>query len=473
MCLTPLTLPTRTKYINLNQIGTALLQTFPCGKCSECRKAKSSEYAIRANEEYLHTLELGGFTYWETLTYAPAYVPVYSAAHGLVRGEDKYTSDSILTFNPADYRNFFKRLRINLKRAGYVSKGNLKYFFTCEYGGKTFRPHYHCLFFVTIPKLTPKEFESFVFKAWNMGRIDFSKNADGKVINGDGALHYVAKYVNKDSDYMLLLDNYCSRFDVPAFDRKHILQPFHRQSQGFGLSLLGNQDYKLMFEENKIKFSDSHGVHTASLPTYFKRKLFYELRTLSDGSLKWYLTNEGKKWMFNFQLRKVDDYVSKFSELYNNANTILPDQPLISTLIDKYLGTRSFVDLAYYNVFFRNRLIPSSVSNLSLQDVCPYLSDDYELDLSTDKSRNTLVFNEFTKCFDSASVDSCYSIRRCDLHQGLKGIDEHSCSQFRHFDHINALFDLLSLCIDKSIDSNWCYYQEVASRLKLINSLYS
>lgn len=473
MCLTPLTLPTRSKYINLNQIGTALLQTFPCGKCSECRKAKSSEYAIRANEEHKHTLELGGFTYWETLTYSPFNVPVYSVSHGLQRGEDKKTSDSILTFNPVDYRNFFKRLRINLKRAGYESKGNLKYFFTCEYGGKTFRPHYHCLFFVTIPHLTPQEFEKHIFNSWNMGRIDFSKTASGKVINGDGALHYVAKYVNKDADYMSVLDNYCSRFDVPSFDKKHILQPFHRQSQGFGLSLLGNQDYKLMFEESKIKFSDSQGIHTASLSTYFKRKLFYELRTLSDGTLKWFLTDEGKKWMFNFQLRKVDDYVNKFVELYNNASSILPEQPGITSLIDHYLGKRSLTDLAYYNVFFRNRLITSNITELSITDICPYLSANYELDLSTDKSRSTLVFNEFTRCFDSASDDSCYSIRRCDLHQGLQAIDERSCIQFRYFDRLNGLFDLLNLCLDKSIDSNWNYYQEVASRLKLINSLYA
>ena len=136
MCLNPIQIYNRSEKISFR--GQALLYTVPCGKCSECKKQKSNEYTLRSYFEYKDTITKGGFVYFDTLTYNDQYLPKdYGISH----------------FRRADIILFLKELRVYLSRAGYEVKDNIKYFITSEYGGITHRPHYHVLFFITVPDL--------------------------------------------------------------------------------------------------------------------------------------------------------------------------------------------------------------------------------------------------------------------------------------------------------------------------------
>lgn len=115
-----------------------------------------------------------------------------------------------------DVQNFFKRLRMNLKRK-YGFQNNFTYYACSEYGGKYSRPHFHVLLF------TKKEFyplfERAINEAWpydyhvpQRKRIEIARNAAA----------YVASYVNRSNVVPLL-------FQGSKNDQKH------SYSQGFGL----------------------------------------------------------------------------------------------------------------------------------------------------------------------------------------------------------------------------------------------
>lgn len=118
MCLSPIQIYNRSEKISYR--GQSLIYTVPCGKCSECKKSKSSEYSLRSYIEYKDTISKGGYVYFDTLTYSDKYLPKdYGIAH----------------FSRKDITLCLKELRVYLTRAGFTVKDNIKYFLTSEYGG--------------------------------------------------------------------------------------------------------------------------------------------------------------------------------------------------------------------------------------------------------------------------------------------------------------------------------------------------
>lgn len=102
-------------------------QLIPCGHCTGCRLDKSREWANRC----LLELQQHKSAYFVTLTYDDAHVPTaYSRS-----GAPTYT------LCKKDFQLFIKRLR---KR---VAPQRIRYFACGEYGGTTFRPHYHAIIF--------------------------------------------------------------------------------------------------------------------------------------------------------------------------------------------------------------------------------------------------------------------------------------------------------------------------------------
>lgn len=181
MCTNQTILTTRSRYINLIG-GQSKVKGF-CGKCPECRAVKASQFQTRAFYEYERAVKNNGFVVFDTLTYNDDAVPSFSFSD---------SESPILCFRKQDINTFLDTLQKIVKRAGYHTyhledkadiTGNivndkrvndLRYCIVSEFGSDGNRPHYHALFFVTIPDLTPLDFLRFVQRAWNFRKRGFT-----------------------------------------------------------------------------------------------------------------------------------------------------------------------------------------------------------------------------------------------------------------------------------------------------------
>lgn len=98
--------------------------TVPCGKCASCLINRRNEWIVRLTEEARHCPA----SFFLTLTYNDDNIPL--------------TESGLPTVRRADVLLFIRRIR---RRLGSRS---LRYYLVSEYGPKTFRPHYHGLFFL-------------------------------------------------------------------------------------------------------------------------------------------------------------------------------------------------------------------------------------------------------------------------------------------------------------------------------------
>ena len=97
--------------------------------------------------------------------------------------------NEVLVLNPYDQNLFFKRLR-KLIAEKYDEK--ICYYLVSEYGGRTYRPHWHGLLFFNSDALTSSICE-LVSKSWSYGRTDCS-------LSRGCAAGYVASYINSFVD---------------------------------------------------------------------------------------------------------------------------------------------------------------------------------------------------------------------------------------------------------------------------------
>lgn len=93
----------------------------PCGKCIGCRM----DYARRWADRCLLESKYHDKNWFATFTYSDDCVP--------------RNDRGLQTLKYKDFQDFLKRLR----KVGY----NFRYYACSEYGGRTMRPHYHCIFF--------------------------------------------------------------------------------------------------------------------------------------------------------------------------------------------------------------------------------------------------------------------------------------------------------------------------------------
>jgi len=135
-------------------------QLVPCGKCSKCKQRRISDWVIRLSAEekqYGHGL-------FVTLTYDTDHVPI--------------TPKGYMTTTKRDVQLFMKRLR-KISPAGT----KIKYYAAAEYGGRTWRPHYHLIMFGADREL--------IDKAWGLGTIHV-------VPMSKATIAYTLKYISKN-----------------------------------------------------------------------------------------------------------------------------------------------------------------------------------------------------------------------------------------------------------------------------------
>lgn len=161
----------------------------PCRQCYDCRQARKLELIARQVLEM--QLWPTGYGLFITLTFENYWLPINGSA------------------DPAHLRDFFQNLRRSLARIGITTK--FSYLYSCEYGKKNNRVHYHLNLFglnrnVVYYALDDREqqhpiwLENIVQEAWGRGMA--------KVLElNASALQYVVKYVLKGLDHQSKPDN--------------------------------------------------------------------------------------------------------------------------------------------------------------------------------------------------------------------------------------------------------------------------
>lgn len=213
MCSSPSRILTKTKD------GEELLLEVPCGRCIQCRIARSREWTCRLTAE-LSSWDAASFV---TLTFS----------------DENYGKPSL---DKRDLQLFFKRLRKKLDGR------KIKYFACGEYGDTFGRKHYHCLIY----GLSVNEGRLIIPDVWPFGRISCDRVNSNRIAYVAG---YVQKKLYRDKD----------------FKREHadLLPPFQLISKGLGVDFM-NDNSKQLIQNLYVK--DVTGKSYA-LPRYYKRKL--------------------------------------------------------------------------------------------------------------------------------------------------------------------------------------------------------
>ncbi len=185
-----------------------------CGKCRSCLiQRMRSKSLVCAEQE-----KLSRYTFFVTLTYdrynVPKMYPVYLKdtavnrqyvelydeetgelvsscyyPHSKVKQIMSRCDDKKLHYSRySDLQKFVKRLRRRVSTNNKYNNEKIKYYSVSEYGPRTFRPHFHVLFYFDNPELA-QDFGVLVHKAWSLG-YTYTTLSHG------GVSSYVASYVN-------------------------------------------------------------------------------------------------------------------------------------------------------------------------------------------------------------------------------------------------------------------------------------
>lgn len=209
-------------YSPFRKEGTTI--DLPCGKCYECRTKRISGWSFRLMKE----AEVSSSAFFVTLTYSPETVPL--------------TDKKLMTLNKRDVQLFLKRLR-----KSHDKETRIKYYAAGEYGGETWRPHYHLIMF----NIDQEKVQT----AWKAGNIHIDP------VN-KATVRYTLKYMAKAGK-------------VPQFKDDDRLPEFSLMSKGLGSSYLKPNMIQWHKNDllNRCYVRTPEGMHI-SMPRYYREKIY-------------------------------------------------------------------------------------------------------------------------------------------------------------------------------------------------------
>lgn len=190
-----------------------------------------------------------------TLTYDTANVPI--------------TDKGFMCLDKRDLQLFFKRLRkahYDPSQVQDPSAPRIKYYAVGEYGGTTYRPHYHVILFNARIEL--------IQEAWSLGSVHYGSVSGASV-------GYCLKYMVKDSK-------------IPLHKNDDRVKEFALMSKGLGDNYLSEKMIKWHKEdiENRMYVNLTDG-QKCSMPRYYKNKI-YTNEERENISYKNYILSRGK-----------------------------------------------------------------------------------------------------------------------------------------------------------------------------------
>lgn len=193
----------------------------PCGKCPACLANQRAEWIFRLKQEYLAC----EFAIFVTLTY----------------DEEHVHND--LSVNKKDVQLFHKRLR------KHFPSGDLRYYVVSEYGDRTFRPHYHGLYFFKSNYNKYLIYQTFE-EAWQNGFIKFGEVEEGSIV-------YCTKY--------------CLKYKHVPEGRKPCFRLVSKMNGGLGINYLEKMgDYHAQTMNLNSVYMDGH---CSRMPRYYLTRL--------------------------------------------------------------------------------------------------------------------------------------------------------------------------------------------------------
>lgn len=484
-------------------------RVFTCGKCDACIRRQRTEWRVRAYYEARDCLarSRSNFVLFDTLTYCDDAIKRYSDIF------PEMSIPSMLNeycFSREDVQKFFKRLRINLKRAGYrFPPQGLRYLLTSEYGTSeetngfrnTHRPHYHILFFVSFP-ISAVEFSRYVSRSWSLGKTDGVRPYDDcslcpllrycrgkclyntpqyvvneRLVTGNSpancmkCVNYVTKYISKDmyitgllQDRVDLLFNYLFpdyRKDIFLYGqyRRFSSQvlPFHLQSQSFGLSLLRDPvEREYLVRTNKVHLPtfDKEVVRSVALPRYYQRKLYYDYKIV-DGRVKWYLTDYG----IGVRLQQLDRKIASFMSDYR--------------AYDPAISSSRLYDLALYKMVYRGTLADYQSLLLPYKEyyrrlISPHLESEQPLYYNFNRKVDKLTIGSFLSTRYVITPDGEIVYKGKQLHRdflpydGYVVVTDKVCPYWSGFDRKLVSFEAYQRGVANGRDQ-LAYHRDVAN----------
>ncbi len=302
-----------------------------CGKCRSCLIQKMRSKAVVCAEQE----KLSKYCFFVTLTYNREHVPcmyplflkdtakgrqyveLYDEETGELVGTSYYPHSKVRQIMSkcddkklhyarySDLQKFVKRLRRRISFISDYDNEKIKYYSVSEYGPRTFRPHFHVLFYFDNAKLA-QDFGVLVHQAWQAG-YTYTTLSRGSVSS------YVASYVN-------------SIVSIPEIFKGDSTHPKSSHSSCLALPLAKDEFKEIFINEpaglirpvERIK----DGVRSTSAPwrsfkSYlfpkcfrYAHKSFYE-RCATYGLLQTLIKRYGKQ-------ERIIDYVPLIKQDYYN-----------------------------------------------------------------------------------------------------------------------------------------------------------
>lgn len=208
----------------------------PCGKCYNCKRRRVSSWSFRLMQEY----KVASTGYFVTLTYDTQYVPISKKGY--------------MSLDKKHLQNFFKRLR-----QWHAKQDSIKYYAVGEYGGKTYRPHYHIIVFNANIE--------FIEKSWSD-----CVNKKEKIYRKLGSIHYGTL---TEASVGYTLKYICKAKKIPLHQNDDRIPEFALMSKGLGLSYL-TESIQTWHKENlqERMYCPLPDGKKAPMPRYYKEKLY-------------------------------------------------------------------------------------------------------------------------------------------------------------------------------------------------------
>lgn len=250
-------------------------QPVRCGRCPACYAYRVSQWSFRLMQQE----KVSSSAYFITLTYDTKYVPI--------------TLSGFMSISKRDVQLFFKSLR-------KLNDTTLKYFAVGEYGGKTYRPHYHIILFNA--KLNTIQL------AWTNGSVHYGD------VSG-ASIGYTLKYMSKQSK-------------IPVDKNDDRVKEFGLMSKGLGANYLTDamRAWHHADKNNRMYCNLTDGKKI-SMPRYYKSKIYTdeERKIVGWHTRKKQIEEQNKRREGDdgtFEERKAEAVRAAFSRMQVKANDI-------------------------------------------------------------------------------------------------------------------------------------------------------
>lgn len=204
-----------------------------------------------------------------------------------------------MTLDKEDVQKFFKRLRKHHKKN--KRDGRLKYYLAGEYGGHSYRPHYHIILF--------NGHYADVMEAWKINGEQIGQIHFGTVT--EASIGYSLKYISKPKR-------------IPLFANDHRTPEFALMSKGMG----DNYITKAKIHWHHADLDNRYYIplpdgKKAPIPRYYKDRIY---NSEQFGHLKGVLERKAiekeendRKKDKNYDHRLLQYHISSFKQMHKNA----------------------------------------------------------------------------------------------------------------------------------------------------------